>query len=46
MTDLQIINLLQEAIELVGDGGPSPFTDDEYNAMYNFLNKIKLYYTK
>ena len=41
MTDLQIINLLQEAIELAGDGGPSPFTDEEYEAMYNFLNRLR-----
>ncbi len=41
MTDLEIINLIYQAIELAGDGGPSPFTHDEYKAMDNFLNKIK-----
>lgn len=41
MTDSQIIILLQEAIELAGDGGPSPFTDEEYEAMYNFLDRLK-----
>lgn len=45
MTDLQIINLLQEAIELAGNGGPSPFTSEEYEAMYNFLNQLKEQYT-
>ena len=44
MTDLQIINLLQEAIELAGDGGPSPFTPEEYEAMYNFLNRLREQY--
>ena len=41
MTDSHIIILLQEAIELAGDGGPSPFTDEEYEAMYNFLDRLK-----
>ena len=41
MTDLQIINLLQEAVELSCDGGPSSFTLEEYEEMYNFLNKLR-----
>ena len=41
MTDLQIINLIREAIELAGDGGPQPFTDEEYELMYDFLNRVK-----
>lgn len=46
MTNLQIINLLQEAIELAGDGGPSPFTSEEYDAMYNFLDRLKNIYNE
>ena len=41
MTDLDIINLLYDAIALAGDGGTDPFTDEEHDAMYNFLNKVK-----
>lgn len=41
MTNLEIINLLYLAIDLAGDGGPDPFTDKEYDAMYNFLEKLK-----
>ncbi len=44
MTDLEIINLLREAIELAGDGGPSPFTSEEYDVMYNFLNQLSKQY--
>ena len=40
MTDLQIIDLLYTAIDLAGDGGQSPFRHEEYEAMYNFLNKL------
>ena len=41
MTDLAIINLLREAIELAGDGGPAPFTDDEYTIMYDYLAQLE-----
>lgn len=41
MTNLKIINLLCSAVDLAGDGGPAPFTDKEYDAMYNFLEKLK-----
>ena len=41
MTKLQTINLLYTAIELAGDGGPQPFTEEEYQAMYNFLDQLK-----
>lgn len=44
MTDLEIINLLSEAIELAGDGGPTPFTHDQYMEMYNFLNRLREQY--
>lgn len=41
MTDLYIINLLDIAVQLAGDGGPSPFTFEEYEAMYNFINRLR-----
>lgn len=41
MTELQIINLIDEAIQLAGDGGPSPFTDEEYREIYRYLNDLK-----
>ena len=44
MTDLQIINLLDIAIQLAGDGGSSPFTNEEYKAMYNYLNRLREQY--
>ncbi len=36
----RIINNLRLAIELAGDGGPQPFTEDEYNEMHEFLNSF------
>ena len=36
----RIIGLLRKAVELAGDGGPAPFTDEEYEEMENFLNKL------
>lgn len=44
MTNLQIIDLLYAAIDLAGDGGPSSFRPEEYEAMYNFLNKLREQY--
>ena len=41
MTDLEIIDLIGLGIELAGDGGISPFTDEEYNEMVNFLNRLR-----
>lgn len=41
MTELQIINSLDLAIQLAGDGGPSPFTDEEYREMYRYLNRLR-----
>ena len=29
------------AIELAGDGGMIPFTDEEYKLMYQFLDEFK-----
>ena len=39
----EIINLLRTAIELAGDGGPAPFTEEEYTEMYKFLDKLEEY---
>lgn len=41
MTRIEIINLLRLAVDLAGDGGPSPFTREEYNEMNNFLNQLE-----
>lgn len=41
MTREEIINCLDLAIQLAGDGPPSPFTDEEYDAMYEFLNELR-----
>lgn len=37
----EILNCLYMAIQLAGDGGPCPFTDEEYEAMYNFLEELR-----
>ena len=34
--------LLQQAIDLAGDGGPQPFDEDEYELMFKFLKEIKM----
>ena len=44
MTDLEIIDLIDTAIDLAGDGDPSPFTDEEYNAIDKFLNRLRKQY--
>ena len=44
MADLEIIDLIGLGIELAGDGGISPFTDEEYNAMTTFLNRLRRQY--
>ena len=36
-----LINCLEMTIELAGDGGPQPFDDEEYEAMYNFLEELR-----
>ena len=41
MKNRKIINLLRTAIELAGDGGPSPFTDHEYAVMFKFLDDLE-----
>ena len=37
----QIINLLQHAIDVVGDVIPAAFGEEEYNVMYNFLEELR-----
>ena len=44
MTDLEIIDLIGLGIDLAGDGGISPFTDEEYNEMTMFLNRLREQY--
>ena len=44
MTDLEIIDLIGLGIELAGDDGISQFTDEEYNAMTTFLNRLRRQY--
>lgn len=44
MTDLEIIDLIGLGIELAGDGGITPFTDEEYNVMSSFLNRLSEQY--
>ena len=38
---IHAMNLLRLAIELAGDGFMQPFTDKEYELMYQFLNEIQ-----
>lgn len=41
MTKKQIIiSNLKDAIELAGDGGFAPFTDEEEQDMYEFLDSL------
>jgi hypothetical protein len=37
----EIIDCLYMAVQLAGDGGPQPFEEEEYEAMYNFLEELK-----
>lgn len=37
----EIVDKIKFAIELCGDGGPSPFSTEELNEMYDFLNAQK-----
>lgn len=41
-----IINLIREAISLAGDGADVPYTEEEYDAMYNFLDYIEELHTR
>ena len=37
----QILNNIRIAIQLAGDGGPSPFKDKEYDEMFALLNQVE-----
>lgn len=37
----KILNCLYMAVQLAGDGGPCPFTDEEYEAMYSLLEELR-----
>ena len=41
ITRAEAISLISQAIEIAGDGGCTPFTEEEYNAMYDLLEEIK-----
>ena len=38
---LETINNLKLAIELAGDGGPQPFTSEEYKLMYELIDELE-----
>ena len=40
MTREETINLIRFAIEVAGDGGMQPFTEEEYKQMYDFLDEL------
>lgn len=42
MTVNEIIDKIKFAIEMCGDGGNDPFSDEEREEMFNFLNAHKL----
>ena len=41
ITRAEALNLISQAISLAGDGGCTPFTEEEYDAMYDLLEEIK-----
>lgn len=41
ITRAEALNLISQAISLAGDGGCTPFTEEEYDAMYDLLDEIK-----
>ena len=40
-TEAEIIRLLRMGLELAGDGGISPWNDDEYEACVEYLNELE-----
>jgi hypothetical protein len=36
-----LINCLEMAIHLAGDGGPQPFDDKEYQGMYKLIEELR-----
>ena len=41
ITRAEAISLISQAINLAGDGGSSPFTKEEYDAMYDLLDELE-----
>lgn len=41
MERIEVINMIREAISLAGDGADVPYTDEEYDAMYDLLDEIE-----
>ena len=41
ITRAEALNLISQAISLAGDGGCTPFTEEEYDAMYDLLDEIE-----
>ena len=41
MNRIEVINMIREAISLAGDGADVPYTDEEYDAMYNLLDELE-----
>lgn len=37
----RILNNIRVAIQLAGDGGPSPFNDKEYDEMFALLDVVE-----
>lgn len=37
----RILNNIRIAIQLAGDGGPSPFNNEEYDEMFALLNLVE-----
>lgn len=46
METIDVINLIRDAISLAGDGADVPYTDEEYDAMYDFLDYIEEFYAR
>ena len=40
MRRLEVIGCLRLAIDLAGDGGFQPFTDEQYKAMTELINEL------
>lgn len=41
ITRTEALSLIGQAISLASDGGPDPFTKEEYDAMYDLLDEIE-----
>lgn len=41
MTRKEKIQLLRDAVDLAGDGGPDPFTREERIIMHDFLDELE-----